>query len=61
MKLIENNSKWIESIWQKIDNKLSVATVNNRNIIPYTSNDGKYDDRGSENVSWWSNGFWMKS
>ncbi len=56
--LIQQNKQWIDNVWHKLDKKLSVATVKNRDIIPYTSNDGKYDDRGKANVAWWSNGFW---
>ena len=58
MELIEKNKKWIDSVWEKLDKKLSLAAVKNRDIIPYTSNDGKYDNRGKDNISWWTNGFW---
>lgn len=56
--IINNNKEWIDEVWRKLDKKLSAAAVRNRGIIPYTSNEGCYDNRGAANPAWWSNGFW---
>ena len=58
LNLIKENKEWIDSVWEKLDKKLSQTAVKSRDLIPYTSNDGKYDNRGAQNPNWWSNGFW---
>lgn len=56
-KLIEQNKEWIDSVWSKLDVKLSHAAVKHRGIIPYTAVDGVYKER-ENNINWWTNGFW---
>lgn len=53
------DEKWIDEMWEKIDNKLSHVAMRRRGTIPYTTGDGKvYDDMLQKNISWWTNGFW---
>ncbi len=56
--LIMTNKEWIDSVWQKIDNKLKFVAVKDRDIIPYTTIDGKHDNRYEIEPDWWTNGFW---
>lgn len=57
-KLIKENEKWIQDVWEKIDNKLSLVAVRSKDKIPYTTVNGVHDDRSKKNISGWTNGFW---
>ncbi len=52
-----DDKKWIDETWEKLDKKLSLVAVKNRDKIPYIARDGVYDDRTGK-ISWWTNGFW---
>ena len=56
--LKEEEKKWVEDIWGKIDNKLMIVSERSRNKIPYKSVDGMHDDKSESNINWWTNGFW---
>ena len=56
-KIVEENKKWIDETWEKLDQKLSRLAVKSRYKIPYTTKDGEHDNR-AENILWWTNGFW---
>lgn len=56
--IIKNNKEWIDSTWSKLDKKLSRVAITSRNKIPYTTIDGKHDNRFQSNSGWWTNGFW---
>ena len=49
------DKKWLEEIWAKIDHKISRTAVTCREMLPYTTDNGKWKER---NVDWWTNGFW---
>lgn len=51
------NKKWLDDTWQKIQTKLSSVAVKSRDKIPYTAVNGVHDDR-ADNGYWWTNGFW---
>ena len=55
--IINENRDWIESTWQKLDEKLSRTAVKSRYKIPYTSVNGEHTDK-KEVIDWWTNGFW---
>ncbi len=57
-KVIEQNKKWIDEVWDKIDKKLSRVAVKSRDKIPYTTVDGVHDNRAAIEPDWWTNGFW---
>lgn len=54
----ENDRKWIESVWEKLDRKLSVTAVKSFDKIPYSAKDGVHDNRMELDPAWWTNGFW---
>ena len=56
--VIEKNQKWIDETWEKIDKKLSKVAIKSRNKIPYSSINGEHDNRGGNEIDWWTNGFW---
>ena len=58
MNINENVKKWADEIWGKLDNKLSHSAQTAGDLIPYTTENGKYCAHKSGNISWWTNGFW---
>lgn len=40
-----------------IEKKLSLVAERSRGIIPYTTNDGRFDDTSKNSICWWTNGF----
>lgn len=58
---------WVSEILVKIRNKMEWVSEENRNKIPYTTDEnGNYDDRSAssdswsqhDGLNWWTNGFW---
>lgn len=58
IELIESDKLWVEEIWQKIEGKLSKTATEIWDIMPYTTEDGKYIASRNEGASWWTNGFY---
>lgn len=57
--IIQANKQWIDTTWEKLDEKLSRTAVKSRYKIPYTTINGEHDDRSKgEDILWWTNGFW---
>lgn len=55
--VINENRKWVLSVWEKIEKKIAVTSERIQDGMPYTSKDGKYIDR-QDDASWWTNSFW---
>lgn len=49
--------KWIIDVSKKIKEKMKVVAERSSGIIPYTTNNGRFDDR-TKDICWWTNGFW---
>lgn len=49
---------WFWDISDKIKEKLRITAVRNRGKIPYTTEDGVFDDWTHRDICWWTNGFW---
>ena len=43
---------------QRIIGKMNVVIERSKNIIPYTTKDGRYNNEAPERIGWWTNGFW---
>ena len=56
--VIEQNRDWIDSTWEKVEKKLLKTAVKSREKIPYTTIDGEHDNKVTEDITWWTNGFW---
>jgi len=56
--IIKNNKQWIDETWAKLDKKMSRVAISSRNKIPYTTIDGKHDNRFADDPPSWTNGFW---
>lgn len=50
--------QWIDTVWEKVNNKLKKVAVKSKNKIPYTTINGVHDNRAEGDISWWTNGFW---
>lgn len=48
--------KWAQSVADKIAEKVSVTAVRNKDKVPYTTQNGIFDD-WSDRIGWWTNGF----
>ena len=49
------DSKWLDEVWEKTDHKLLRTAVDCREMLPYSTVNGKWTEK---NVDWWTNGFW---
>ena len=58
-KLLTNEQiKWVNETWAKVEEKLSVTAVRSRDKIPFWSVDGMHDDTKEDGINCWTNGFW---
>lgn len=56
--LTEQEKKWIDSIWAKLDEKLSVVGERSKEKLPFMTKDHMHDDMAETNIHCWTNGFW---
>ena len=56
-RIINENKKWIDEVWEKIERKLSKTAVLSKDKIPYSTKNGIHDDN-TERTGCWTNGFW---
>ncbi|WP_238948114.1 glycoside hydrolase family 88 protein [Clostridium sp. YIM B02569] len=61
----ENDKNWVDSVVEKITNKMEWVSEKSADKIPYTTIDGEHDDRAinptgkaEDGICWWTNGFW---
>ncbi|WP_370297373.1 glycoside hydrolase family 88 protein [Rossellomorea marisflavi] len=54
----ETVENWVQDIWGKIEEKITAECGRLNGAIPYIAHNGKYSDKGEEDVVWWTNGFW---
>ncbi len=57
-RIIADNRDFIDSTWQKIQDKMSVVAPRNKGKLPYTTVDGRYNDLADTIPEGWTNGFW---
>jgi unsaturated chondroitin disaccharide hydrolase len=58
MKIPISEQVWVDEILEKL--KLKMVSVAERNLskIPYTAENGVFNDYSEEKIYWWTNGFW---
>ena len=56
--LKDDERAWVLKTLKKIEDKMVPVTERNLGKIPYTTVDGKFDDKSVSDPSWWTNGFW---
>lgn len=49
---------WADSVLKKMLEKYPSVTERNRGRIPYTAENGRFNDCSGEGVCWWTNGFY---
>ena len=52
------HGEWAFETAEKIKEKMKTVAGRNRHKIPYTTENGVYDDWTEKNICWWTNGFW---
>ncbi|MBE5749487.1 MAG: hypothetical protein E7340_05440 [Clostridiales bacterium] len=55
--ILNDNKDWIDTVWNKLDKKLSKTAIKSRYKLPYTTINGIHDD-SKDNILNWTNGFW---
>ena len=56
--LSDNNKKYFDELWGKIDKKMKKVASRSFDKIPYTAELGVHDDKSIRDLDWWTNGFW---
>lgn len=54
---INSMELFVSELWRKIERKVNVTSERLKDTMPYTTEDGRYDDRQDVFV-WWTNSFW---
>ncbi len=49
---------WALEIEKKISDKMLSVVLRNKNVIPYTTENGSFIDLSEKDINWWTNGFW---
>ncbi len=56
---MESTEKWMEGIYEKLEQKLYAECTRMGNKIPYWTINGIYqEDYAEKDIYWWTNGFW---
>lgn len=55
---MNNEKEWVNEVVEKIVHKMEVVAKRNKAKIPYTTENGIFNDLTKENPCWWTNGFW---
>ena len=63
---LKQNRAWLEEARQKLIEKMAWVSDVSADKIPYTTINGRHDDRSDNSVdwdmgngiNWWTNGFW---
>lgn len=57
-----NTKQWLDETLEKIVHKTDVVSNRSKGIIPYTTINGRFDDKATTNdgndINWWTNGFY---
>ena len=50
--------EWLEEVYGRICAKMDATVERNRHKIPYTAENGVFNDMSEKDPTWWTNGFW---
>jgi unsaturated chondroitin disaccharide hydrolase len=50
--------RWADLVWEKIIVKMSAQCDRLGSSVPYAAINGRYTDKMTDNIFWWTNGFW---
>ena len=54
----EEIRRWAEKTQEKLVCKMKPVVIRSRGKVPYITNNGVFNDYTTENINWWTNGFW---
>ena len=57
-KFFKAHKEWADTTWSKIYTKLEAVAPRSKDKIPYTTLNGRHDDKSETEISCWTNGFW---
>lgn len=58
MELKIADARWADEVWENIQKKMAASVGRLDGKIPYSAGqDGRYDNRGGQDINWWTNGF----
>jgi len=55
---IGETQKWVKETWDRLDKKMQISAPKMKGKIPYTTENGHYDNFYERCPDWWTNGFW---
>nr|WP_314465391.1 glycoside hydrolase family 88 protein [uncultured Clostridium sp.] len=58
MKIPMSEQLWVDETLEKLKLKMVSVAERNRSKIPYTAENGIFNDYTEEKIYWWTNGFW---
>lgn len=58
MQWCNDDKQWLIDLWSEISSKLEKVIERTGTRIPYTTCDGRFDDKFESDKTWWTNGFW---
>jgi len=60
MQFMDTNdtNQWARQIWEKVKVKMSAQLERLGDSVPYAAIKGRYMNEKTENIFWWTNGFW---
>jgi unsaturated chondroitin disaccharide hydrolase len=47
-----------KELLEAVERKIEAETLRMGCKIPFVARDGRYEDKGEEDIAWWTNGFW---
>lgn len=57
--ILSENKDWVEDVWKRCKDKVYKTSARIKDTIPYTTKNGKYDDKsGPDSIAWWTNSFY---
>ena len=54
----ETNRQWADEVFQRIESKMEITVRRSTGIIPYRTENGRFENMAEKNICWWTNGFW---
>ena len=53
-----SSTQWAQTVFSKLVEKMPEVTKRSKNKIPYTTENGVFNDLSKDGFAWWTNGFW---
>ena len=55
-----DNKAWAQEVAKKIKEKELAVAKRNVGKVPYTAENGVFNDCSGKEIGWWTNGFWSQ-